>query len=173
MPRLAHTHRHTHAVEHTHTAIKIFHFIQLKTENGKAIEQSFSRCLVYFFDCLLLLFLLLLFLLLLFLLFLLLLLFLFFLPQICLFEVSTNGKAEEVCYRTAPRHCSVVTPSSDPTSPPPLPLSNCLSTFIGAAHLHRIKLIINMATGQVADPIPTTSKNKLLLVLLLPERKKN
>lgn len=44
-------HTHTPTRITTHTAIKIFHFIQLKTENGKAIEQSFSRCLVYFFDC--------------------------------------------------------------------------------------------------------------------------
>lgn len=73
--------------------------------------------------------------------------------------------AKKKKFAAAPPHCTVVTPSSDPTPP----LSNCLSTFIGAAHLHRIKLIINMATGQVADPIPATSKNKLLL----PERKKN
>lgn len=77
--------------------------------------------------------------------------------------------AKQKKFATAPpSHCPVVTPSSVPVRPPTL--SNCLSTFIGAAHLHRIKLIINMATGQVADPIPTTSKNKLPL---LPERKKN
>lgn len=47
--------------------------------------------------------------------------------------------------------CGYTQPSPEPT--PTSPPSSCLSTFIGAAHLHRINLIINMATGQVAGHV--------------------